>query len=94
MPFIRRNNMFVVGSGVNRGYRVGEGSTPDPRSDLEIGYHHIAPTTEGNGQMGDWGRIFTPEARPWGLRGEGVSNNLPVIEGNERVVVATSDVSA
>jgi hypothetical protein len=94
LPFIERGQLHAIGSGVNRGYRVGEGSTPDPRNDLELGYHHIAPTVEGDGEMGDWGRIYTPQDRPWSLRGEGVSNNLPVIEGYKRVVNGRTDMSS
>jgi hypothetical protein len=94
LPFIERGYVHAIGSGNNRGYRVGEGSTPDPRNDLELGYTHLAPTVEGNGALGDWGRMYTPEARPWSLRGEVVSNNLPVIEGNERVVNAHTTMSA
>jgi len=93
LPFIEVGYMHAIGSGTSRGYRVGEGSSRDPRNDLELGYTHLAPTIEGDGQMGDWGRIFTPEDRPWSLRGEGVSNCLPVIEGNDRVVNAHTTVS-
>jgi hypothetical protein len=93
LPFIEKGYMHAIGSGNNRGYRVGEGSTPEPRNELELGYTHLAPTIEGDGQMGDWGRIYTPEDRPWSLRGEGVSNCLPVIEGNERVVNARTELT-
>jgi hypothetical protein len=93
LPFVEPGYMHAIGSGTNRGYRVGEGSATEVRNELELGYTHLAPTIEGNGQMGDWGRIYTPEARPWSLRGEGVSNCLPVIEGNERVVNARTVVA-
>ena len=94
LPFIDKGEYIAVGSGVVRGYRVGEGSTTEPRNELELGYTHLAPTVEGNGQMGDWGRMYTPQERPWELRGEGVCNFLPVIEGFNRVVRARTAMSA
>jgi len=91
--FQKDNKLLAIGNGNNRAYRVGQGSSEDPINDLELGYTHLAPTIEGNGAMGDWGRMFTPEARPMQLQGEGVSNCLPVIERYNAVVVGTSTIS-
>lgn len=64
--------------------------TPTPTNAL--GYTHVGPTVENNGALGRWGRIYTPEARPWQLRAEGVANVLPVIEDPSKLMIFTTDV--
>lgn len=75
------------------GYRVGQGSTDNPRNDLELGYHHLAPTVEGNGASGRWSRLYTPEGYPMQLRGQSVSNELPVITAPDKLVIATTEMA-
>lgn len=91
-PFCAPGKLVFVGSGVNRGFTFSPGSRPDPNNDLEFGYHHLAPTVEGDGQPGRWGRVFTPEERPYALHGEAVENSLPVIENAKRLVVLTTEM--
>lgn len=93
VPFIERGYLHAIGTGNNRGYQVGQGSTPDPINDFQLGYTHIGRTTEGGGSMGDWGRLYVPEARPMQLSGEGVCNCLPVIERYDAVVNAHTTIS-
>lgn len=90
IPFYPRGKMTAIGNNVTRGYQVGQGSTPAP--DNVVGYTHIGPTTEGGGRMGRWSRLFVPEAEPWSLAGQGVTNGLPVIEAPEKVAIATTDM--
>ena len=80
IPFARMGKLLYIGNNQRSGYRVGEGSTPDPVRDMALGYTHVAPTVEGGGTMGRWGRLFIPEDAQWSIRGEGVSNLLPVRE--------------
>jgi hypothetical protein len=85
--------IIAIGRGGARGFNIGadavdEGSTPDEVKPL--GYHHIAPTDEGGYAMGDWGRIYTPENEPNKVIGQSVSNNLPVIEATDQVVVLST----
>lgn len=59
-----------------------------------LGYTHIAPTIEGQNSgspLGRWGRVYTPENRPWELIAEAVENCLPVIEAPERLVILETD---
>lgn len=63
-----------------------------PTQQNALGYTHIAPTVEGQGTIGRWGRIYTPQERPWAARAEGVANVLPVIEAPEKLMLLTSEV--
>ena len=92
IKFMPDGKIIYVGQNRNSGYRVGTGSTDDPQNDLELGYHHIAPTVEGNGAPGRWGRLYVPEARPYHLTGEGAENSLPVILAPEKIVIATTEI--
>lgn len=92
VPFLPLGKILFIGSGERRGYVVGEGATNEPEADLELGYTHIAPTVEGNGAPGRWARLFTPEGRPWQLQGDGVTNGVPVIRNNEKIVVASTEM--
>jgi hypothetical protein len=80
VQFAPSGRLLYVGNNRRNGYRVGEGSTPDPVRDLALGYTHIAPTVEGGGAMGRWGDLYIPEDAKWSVRGEGVTNGLPVRE--------------
>jgi hypothetical protein len=80
VQFAPSGKLLYVANNKRSGYRVGEGSTPDPVRDMALGYTHIAPTVEGGGAMGRWGDMYTPEAAPWALRARAVTNLLPVRE--------------
>jgi hypothetical protein len=92
-PFMPSGKILFIGNNNASGYRVGQGSTDDPTDSLALGYTHVGPTVEGNGQPGMWGRIYTPEGRPWQLTAQGVENMLPVIENAEKIVVASTDLA-
>lgn len=92
VKFMPDGKILFVGANSNPGYRVGQGSTDNPRNDLEIGWHAICPTVEGGGNPGRWARLYTPESRPMHLTGEGASNELPVILNPEKIVVATTEI--
>lgn len=65
--------------------------TPTPQYNL--GYTHIAPTIEGQNQgspLGRYGRLYTPQNRPWELLAEAVENCLPVIEAPERLILLST----
>lgn len=90
LQFMPEGAMLAVGNNLNRGFVVGAGSTPSPENNL--GYHHLAPTIEGNNRPGRWGRLYVPEERQWSLVAEGAANELPVIEAPEKLAVATTDM--
>jgi hypothetical protein len=92
VKFMPDGKILFVGQNRDSGYRVGTGSTDDPQNDLELGYHHIAPTVEGGGAPGRWARLYVPEGRPMHLTGEGVENSLPVILAPDKIVVATTEL--
>lgn len=93
IPFMPRGKLLAVGNNNASGYRVGEGSTPDPEADRALGYTHIGPSIEGKGQPGRWADVFTPERKRYQLVGNGVTNLLPVIEAPEKIVVATTEMA-
>lgn len=84
--------LYVGANTNNDGYRVGQGSTDNPRNDLELGFHAICPTVEGGGTPGRWARLYVPEGFPMHLRGEGAENSLPVILSPNKIVVATTEL--
>lgn len=92
VPMMPKTGYIALGTGVNRGYVVGAGSR-QPEA-YELGYTHLAPTVEGSGAPGRWARVYTPQERPWQLRGEAVANLLPVIDAHSvnRIVIAKSDL--
>lgn len=77
-PFVETGEILIVANNNSNGYVVGEGATPDPAASAALGYHHMAPTVEGNGAAGRWGRIYVPEGEPWAIRAQGAENSLPV----------------
>ena len=91
--FHPRTNILAIGSNTFRGYRPGQGSTPDPQIGVELGYHKLGPTMEGGG-LGRWGELYTPQNEPWMLIGRGASNELPVIQAPEKLARASSDLPA
>lgn len=93
VPVLPENKIIFIGNSTRSGYRVGEGSTADVDDTLALGYTHIAPTVEGNGRAGRWGRVYTPEQKPYQIVGEGVSNMLPVLENVDKIVIATSELA-
>lgn len=94
VKFMPDGKILFIGANTQSGYRVGTGSTDDPQNALELGYHHIAPTVEGGGTPGRWGRLYVPEGRPMHLTGQGVENSLPVLTAPEKLVIATTEILA
>lgn len=93
VPFCKPGFITWVASGNAPGYRLGDGATTEPRNSLELGFTHIAPTVEGGGSPGIWGRLYTPEYKPWQLVADVVANMLPVIETPERIVIASTEMA-
>ena len=83
-----------IGSAQRPAYRPGRGAEPDLTNNGRIGYYHIAPTTEGNGQPGRWARVFTPEARPYMVQSEAAENSLPVIESPDKLFILSTEIGA
>jgi hypothetical protein len=92
-PFLTAGKLVGVGRQNVDGYIPGEGSTDSVNRDRALGYTHVAPTTEGNGQMGRWARVYTPEGQPMQIKGQGVGNVLPVLQAPDKVVIATTDIA-
>lgn len=94
VKFLPDGKIIAVGNNNRSGYRVGEGSTNDPRYDRALGYTHVAPTVEGGGRPGRWSELYTPQDKPYQLHGRGVQNILPVIEAPEKIVILTTELAA
>lgn len=96
MPFLPRGKLIGVGNnGARSGYRPGQGSQNNPAvlTTNRLGYTHIAPTTESGGRPGRWGEIYVPQNAPWSLAGRAASNQLPVIEQPDLLVIATTEMA-
>lgn len=93
VPFMPDGKLLAVGNNTRSGFIVGQGSTENPEDDKSLGYTHVAPTTEGQGQMGRWSQLFVPEAAPWSIAGRGASNVLPVIEAPTKIAIATTEMA-
>lgn len=93
VKFMPDGKVLYIGQNTYNGYRVGQGSTDNPRNDLELGWHAICPTVEGGGAPGRWGRMYVPEGYPMQLVGEAVENSLPIILANDKIVVATTELA-
>ena len=76
--FVKPGEILYVANNQSSGYIVGQGASRDPIAEAALGYHHIAPTVEGNGAPGRWGRIYVPESAQWAIRTESAENSLPV----------------
>ncbi len=89
VPLMPNGVVVFIG---NPGTRLGGLSMSDePTGDL--GYTHIGPVIEAGGATGRWARVYTPETKPYQLRGEAVTNLLPVLENSNLVVRAQSEVA-
>jgi DNA-binding ferritin-like protein (Dps family) len=75
-----------------REFRIDEGSTPDPETDVELGWTQIGPTIEAQGRIGRYANIYTPEAMPMQLRGQVAANVMPVIRNPEKIVIMSTEV--
>lgn len=96
LPFCEPGKLIAIGQARQGGFVVGRGSTAEqPPSPVELGYHHIGPTTENNGRTGRWVQVFTPEGAPWSLHGRAASNEVPVMgkRGAERIAIASTALS-
>lgn len=89
IPFMPQGKILAIANNTGTVYQVGAGSTEV--LDIAIGYTHIAPTVEGDGIPGRWGRLYKPEQEQWAVVAEGVTNGLPVIEEPKKIAVASSD---
>jgi hypothetical protein len=93
-PFVPRGLIVMVGNPVNRGFTVGLGSaTESENNPVRLGYTHIGPTVENNGQSGRWSQVFTPENQQYMIRGRTASNILPVIEAPDKFVVLSTTMT-
>lgn len=92
VPFMERGRIFYVGEGKSDSFRVGTGATEPARLEFDLGYTHLGPTVEGNGQPGRWANVYTPEGQEWQLIGQGVQNMLPVIENPERLFIMSTEM--
>lgn len=94
VTFVPRGKIINIGDPVPRGFQVGQGAVAEnPQNSIEIGYTHLAPTTEGDFRVGRWANVYTPQDEPYQLEGRSVSNGLPVIEGYDKLVVQNTDMS-
>lgn len=95
VPFCPVGGVLWLGERIDSAsnvFVVGDGSTEQPEieSPVLMGYGHVAPTTEGGGLPGRWGRLYVPESKPWSLAADGVCNFIPVIQAPDRIVVGTT----
>jgi hypothetical protein len=74
---------FIVGAGAQ---------TPPNPAGLELGYTHLAPTTESFGRPGRWSDVRTPDGEPYMMEGRGAMNGIPVIEASDRICTASSEM--
>lgn len=96
VQFMPSNVLMGIGSANRNLWTIGTGGTPQFQTPVTLGYTHVGPTEEGNGQMGPWQRLYVPEAMPMTFRGQAVKNLLPVFNSGaeDRVVIASSDLIA
>lgn len=98
VPFLSPGAFIALGKPVDSSniFIINQGSTPPPDLDspVRLGYGHRAPTVEGGGRPGMWGKIWVPENEPEKIFARGVDNFLPVLEAEKRLVVASSQIGA
>jgi hypothetical protein len=73
---------------------VGEGATTDPENDRALGYSHIGPTVENNGQTGIWIKAGVPTDMEQHFEGKARGRFLPVIENPDKIVLASTTIGA
>lgn len=92
VPFLNDGGITAIGTNTFKGYRVGEGSTPNPDADKALGYTHLAPTVEGGSRPGRWGRMYVPQERQWEFAGEMVTNGIPMLLAPNKVAGASTEM--
>ncbi|MBS3914453.1 MAG: hypothetical protein KG003_08135 [Bacteroidetes bacterium] len=97
VPFLTPGALVAIGKPIDSSnvfMVAGQGSTVPPELDspVRLGYGHVAPTTEGGGRPGRWGKIWVPENEPEKIYSRGVDNFLPVLEAEKRLAVASSQL--
>lgn len=92
LSFMPRGAITAIGSFSANRFVIGAGSTPPPTG-VELGYTHLAPTTESFGRPGRWSDVRTPDGEPWTMEGRGAMNGIPVIEAADRISTATTEMS-
>ena len=92
VPFLSTGKILAIAPAGDSGYRVGQGSTPPADAALALGYTHVGPTIEGDGALGIWSELYTPEQAPWSLHGRAAANVMPVIEQPKKLVVMSTDM--
>lgn len=99
VPFHTPTKIMFIGQTINTGYVPGQGSTDQSEIlSTALGYTHMAPSVEAGNinnvvTPGRWAQLRVPDGRAWELVGEGVSNELPVIDNPDRIVIAESTLS-
>lgn len=97
VPFLTPGAFIALGKPVDNSniFIIGQGSTvpADLDSPVRLGYGHVAPTVEGGGRPGRWGKIWVPENEPEKIMARGVDNFLPVLEAEKRLVVGSSELN-
>lgn len=98
VPFLTPGALIAIGKPVDNSniFIIGQGSTPPPDLDspVRLGYGHVAPTVEGGGRPGRWGKLWVPENEPEKIFARGVDNFLPVLEAEKRLVVGSSELNS
>lgn len=92
LSFMPRGAVTAVGSFNADRFVIDQGATP-PATGVELGYTHLAPTTESFGRPGRWSDVRTPDGEPYTMEGRGAMNGIPVIEAADRVCTATTEMT-
>lgn len=88
VPFINPGRIAVIGDAIRRELLPQADGTPNNA----LGFLHEGPTEEGDGALGRWSRVYTPESRPMQVRAEGCENVLPVFDAPERVFLLGTEI--
>lgn len=84
VPFMPFGKVTFVGTPTTRPV-LGETSG-------DLGFTHVGPTVEGGGLTGRWARVYVPENKAYQLRGEAVTNLLPVITAPQAIVTLSTEM--
>lgn len=85
LPMVDPNRITLIGQGgVGGGFSLD--GTVGYDAPQRLGYYHRGPTIEGQGAIGRWTRMFTPQNYPTKIIGEGYENGLPIVEAPELLV--------